>query len=201
MLFKRGTTEKPQLPKEYVWELDVMGEDHIYKCVVTEDMVTTYEDGVEKKHLKVMDKECRRGVLQIDTITSVFGDQVPFQLERFIPYIQLQGEWVSSDTTKKDRLDATVAKYRSNAKWELIIGVLCVVVSIVASLIQGAIGDWYMLNVFGFFFIFGGISTRVRLKQELEAMENAAKTEEEEDTPKKIEGAPQGLGTGKKDEE
>ena len=200
-MFKRGTTERPELPKEYTWELDVLGEDHTYTCVVTEEMVTTYEDGVEKKHLKVMNPECRQGVLQIDTTTSLFGDPVPFQLERFIPYIKLQGEWVSSDTTKKDRLDATVAKYRSNAKWELIIGVLCVVVSIAARLIQGAIGDWYMLNVFGFFFIFGGISTRVRLKQELEAMENAKKTEEEEDTPKKIEGAPQGLGTGKKDEE
>ncbi len=205
MLFKRGKVERPELPKEYVWELEVMGEDHTYSCVVTETMVTTYEDGVEKKHLKVTNPECDYGVLQIDTVTALFGDLVPFQLERFIPYIKLDGEWVSSDTTKKDRLDATVAKYRSNAKWELIIGVLCVVVSLAASLIQRAMGDWYILNVFGFFFIFGGISTRVRLKQELQAMEKNQEEvsekakEETQDTEEK--GIPQGLGAPREEQE
>lgn len=204
-MFKRGTTEKPNLPKEYVWELDVLGEDHIYSCVVTEDMVTTYEDGVEKKHLKVMNPECRQGVLQIDTTTSLYGDPVPFQLERYIPYIKLQGEWVSSDTTKKDRLDATVAAYKKNAKWEIITGILCLIVALVKTLVTGELGDWFMVNVFGFFFIFAGLSTQFRLKQELNAMkeaevaEPAGETVEEE--PKQIKAAPDGLKVSAKEEE
>lgn len=172
-MFKRKTTEKPELPKEYVWELEINGEDHTYSCVVTETMVTTFEDGVEKKHLKVMNPECMQGVLQIDTVTSLFGEPMSFQLERFIPYIKLEDGWTSSDTTKKDRLDATVAAHKKNAKWEIIVGILCLAITAVKAVITGGVGDWYMLNVFGVFFIFAGLSTRVRLKQELDAMQAA----------------------------
>lgn len=179
-MFKRKTTEKPNLPKEYVWELEINGEDHTYSCIVTETMVTTYEDGVEKKHLKVMNPECMQGVLQIDTITSVYGDQVPFQLERFIPYIKLEGKWESSDTTKQDRLEATVATYRNNSKWEIIAGILCMVATLIKTLVTGDMGDWYMLNIFGVFFIFAGISTHIRLKQELDAMKEAEEETVEE---------------------
>ena len=210
MLFKKKV-ERPELPKEYVWELDVLGEDHIYSCVVTEEMVTTYEDGVEKKHLKVMNPECGYGVLQIDTTTSLFGDPVPFQLERFIPYIKLEGEWVSSDTTKKDRLDATVAMYRRNAKWEIIVGALCLLAMLVLKLATGSTGDWFMVTVFGIFFLFAGLSTNVRLKQELQAMEEeekkleeaaeAEQTVEEEEQELLPDYIPQGLGAPKQHKE
>lgn len=172
-MFNRKTTEKPELPKEYVWELEINGEDHTYSCIVTEDMVTTFEDGVEKKHLKVMNPECKQGVLQIDTVTTLFGEPMSFQLERFIPYIRLEDGWTSSDTTKKDRLDATVAVYKRNAKWEIIVGILCLVAALLKQLITGSIDDWFMVNVFGVFFIFAGLSTKVRLKQELDAMKEA----------------------------
>lgn len=176
--FKKN--EKPELPKEYVWELDYDGEIRIFKCVVTEDMVTTYEGDKECKHLKVMDHTCKQGVLQIDTITSIYGEQVSFQLERWIPYIKLQDGWESSDTTKQDRLDATVAGYKRNAKAEILVGTACVIITIIKALITGDMGDWYMLNVFGIFFIFAGLSTRIRLKQELDAMKEAQEDKEEE---------------------
>ena len=179
-MFKRKTTEKPQLPKEYVWELEINGEDHTYSCIVTEEMVTTFEDGVEKKHLKVMNPECKQGVLQIDTVTSLFGEPMSFQLERYIPYIRLEDGWTSSDTTKKDRLDATVAVHKKNAKMEIGMGALFILITMVKWLITGSIGDWYMLNVFGFFFIFAGFSTNVRLKQELQALKEAEEESKEE---------------------
>lgn len=180
-MFNRKSKERPELPKEYIWELEIKGEDHTYSCVVTETMVTTYEDGVEKKHLKVMNPECKQGVLQIDTVTSLFGESVSFQLERFIPYIKLEDGWTSSDTTKQDRLEATVATYKSNIKWEIIAGVVCLVVTLLKWLITGEMGDWFMLPVFGAFFIFAGASTHIRLKQELQAMEeDQNETEENE---------------------
>lgn len=172
-MFTRKTTEKPNLPKEYVWELDINGETRVYRCVVTETLVTTYEGDVEKKHLKVMNPECRQGVLQIDTITSIYGDQVPFQLERFIPYIKLEGEWVSSDTTKKDRLDATVAGYKKNSLVQIVVGACCMAIALGVKLVTGEMGNFSMLNIFGIFFITGAIMTRVRLKQELDAMKEA----------------------------
>lgn len=175
--FKKN--EKPKMPKEYVWELDYDGDIRIFKCVVTEDMVTTYEGDKECKHLKVMDQTCKQGVLQIDTITSIYGEQVSFQLERWIPYIKLQDGWESSDTTKQDRLDATVAAYKRNAKAEILVGIASILATIIKTVITGDMGDWYMLNVFGIFFIFAGISTRVRLKQELDAMKEAESEKEE----------------------
>ena len=183
-MFGRKTTEKPELPKEYVWELEINGEDHTYSCIVTETMVTTFEDGVEKKHLKVMNPECKQGVLQIDTITSLFGEPMSFQLERFIPYIKLEDGWTSSDTTKKDRLDATVAAHKKNAKAEIIVGIISLLIALIKTLVTGGLGDWYMLTVFGFFFIFAGLSTNVRLKQELQAMKEA------EEEAAKDEGVP-----------
>lgn len=179
-MFKKKITEKPKLPKEYVWELEINGEDHTYSCIVTEELVTTFEDGVEKKHLKVMNPECKQGVLQIDTVTSLFGEPMSFQLERFIPYIKLEDGWTSSDTTKKDRLDATIAAYKRNARFEIIAGIACIAATLIKLLIAGEIGDWYMLNVFGAFFIFAGFSTKIRLKQELDAMKEAEAENEEE---------------------
>lgn len=179
-MFKKKITEKPELPKEYVWELEINGEDHTYSCIVTEELVTTFEDGVEKKHLKVMNPECKQGVLQIDTVTSLFGEPMSFQLERFIPYIKLEDGWTSSDTTKKDRLDATIAAYKRNARFEIIAGIACIAATLIKLLIAGEIGDWYMLNVFGAFFIFAGFSTKIRLKQELDAMKEAEAENEEE---------------------
>ena len=55
---KKKKNLKPNLPKQYVWELEVAGEDKTFSCVVSEDECVTYEDGVEHKHLKVMDHTC-----------------------------------------------------------------------------------------------------------------------------------------------
>lgn len=204
MLFKRRKVERPELPKEYVWELDVLGEDHTYSCVVTETMVTTYEDGVEKKHLKVTNPECEYGVLQIDTVTALFGDLVPFQLERFIPYIMLDGKWVSSDTTKQDRLDATIASYKKESRSEIIVGVLGALICLIKMLVTGSMGDWSIGFVFSLLFIFAGITTYVRLRTELKAMNEAiAKQETEsekndaEEEEEEILEIPQGLGAPK----
>ena len=170
----RKNTEKPELPKEYVWELEINGEDHTYSCIVTEDMVTTFEDGVEKKHLKVMNHECKQGVLQIDTITSLFGEPMSFQLERYIPYIKLEAGWTSSDTTKQDRLEATVA---------VIIGTLAVLVAVIKWIVTGTMGDWYMASVLGIFFVFAGFSTKTRLKQELAAMKEEQEESDQGELP------------------
>ncbi len=172
-MFKKKSTEKPNLPKEYVWELDYDGVIKTYKCVVTETMVTTYEGDVEKKHLKIMNPECREGVLQIDTITSIYGEQIPFQLERFIPYIKLESGWKSSDTTKQDRLDATIKMHKRNSFMQIGLGILCVIATQIKKRITGEVGDWFMLNTFGIFFVFAGIYTLLRLRLELNQMKEA----------------------------
>lgn len=170
---RKKSTVKPNLPKEYVWTLDIEGEEKIFKCLVTETEVITYEGDVEHKHLKIMDTTCMEGVLQIDTVTKIYGDMVAFQLERFIPYIKLEGHWVMSDTTEEDRMQEQIAIYKKQSRQQIIAGAGCLLVTLAKQLITGDLGDWWMLNVFGIFFIASGLMLIVRLRNEINAIQEA----------------------------
>lgn len=170
MFKKKQKIVKPDLPKEYIWTLIIEEEEHEYKCLVTETEVITYEDGVEHKHLKVMDQTCLEGVLQIDTQTKIFGDMVEFQLERYIPYIRLEGRWVMSHTTEKDRMNEQVAIYKKESKLETIAGIAMILATLIKTLVTGALDDWWMMIVFGIFFLSSAALRMVRLRNELNAL-------------------------------
>lgn len=174
MLFKKKKeAPMPNLPKEYVWALEIEGEDHEFKCLVKEDEVITYEDGVECKHLKVMDHTCQVGVLQIDCNTKLFKELVGFQLERYIPYLNLAGGWTMSDTTREDRLNEQVAIYRKQSVWEILIGLGMILANIILGLTMDWFEDAMMFTVIGILFIVSGCYQRIRVKQELEAIREA----------------------------
>lgn len=170
---KKKSTVKPNLPKEYIWNLLIDGEEKVFKCLVTETEIVTYEEGREHKHLKIMDQTCMEGVLQIDTVTKIFGEMIDFQLERFIPYIRLEGKWTMSDTTQQDRMEEQIAIYKKQSKQEAVVGVLCELVVLAKQLIMGDIGDWWMLNVFGILFIASALLRMARLRNEINAMKEA----------------------------
>ena len=173
MFKKKKSTERPTLPKEYIWELEVEGKTREYKCLVTEEGVTTYEDGIEHKHLKITDPTCMEGVLQIDCETKIFGEMIPFQLERFIPYIKLEDRYIMSDTTKEDRMQQQIAIYKRQSKEEAIVGTCMLAVMLAMKLIMGTMGDWWMLSVFGIFFLSSAGYRMARLRNEINAMEEA----------------------------
>ena len=172
MLFKKNKSVKPDLPKEYVWELEINNEDHEFKCLVTEDEVITYEDGKEHKHLKVVDHTCYEGVLQIDCETKIFGEMTPFQLERYIPYIKLD-RWIMSDTTREDRLVEQVAIYRKQSKLEYLIGAIMILANVIAGIAFDMYEDTLMFTVIGLLFIVSGAYQMLRVKQELNAIREA----------------------------
>ena len=181
MFKKKKEAPKPKLPKEYVWALDIEGEDHEFKCLVTEDEVITYEDGVECKHLKVMDHTCQVGVLQIDCNTKLFKELVGFQLERYIPYLNLAGGWTMSDTTREDRLTEQVAIYKKQSRWEIAIGIGMILANIILGLTMDWFEDAMMFTVIGILFIVSGCYQQIRVKQELAAIREAqAELENEE---------------------
>ena len=181
-MFKRKkSTVKPDLPKEYVWALEIEGEDHEYKCLVTKDEVITYEDGREHKHLKITDHTCMEGVLQIDCETKLFGDMVPFQLERYIPYIKLD-RWVMSDTTREDRLQEQIAIYRKQSKQEVAAGIVMIVVFLLGKLLKiSLMEELWMLPIFGVFCMSSAALRMVRLKNELTGMREAQEELENEE--------------------
>lgn len=164
-------------PKEYVWNLDIDGQEKRWKCLVTEHECITYEGDVERKHLKVMNPVRQEKVLQIDTITTVYGKQTPFQLENGIPYIQLDGKWVMSQTTQADRLEATVKMHQRNSKLELFAGLVFFALVLGKKLISGEVGDWWMLTVFGVFLWTSAIMRMIRLRNELSVMREEAEDE------------------------
>ena len=177
-MFKKKKNLKPDLPKEYIWALEIEGVDHELKCVVYDDEVVTYEDGVEHKHLKVMDHTCEVGVLQIDCETKLFGEMVPFQLERYIPYIKLD-RWIMSDTTREDRMAEQIQIYKNQSKWETICGVAMILAHLIIELCWPDFGEVWMLTVLGIFFISSAVYRLARLRNELNALDEAKKEMEE----------------------
>lgn len=168
---------KPIEPKEFVWNLDIDGQEKVWKCLVTEKECVTFEGDVERKHLKVMNPVRQEKILQIDTVTTVYGKQTPFQLENGIPYIQIDGKWKMSQTTQADRLEATVKMHQRNSKMEFFAGLAFFAVVVGKKLITGEVGDWWMLTAFGVFLWTSAIMRMIRLRNELTAMREEAEAE------------------------
>lgn len=171
-LFKKKY-EKIECSNEHIFSIDYDGVIKKWKCVVLENEVVTYEGDEEKKHLKIMDKTRAPQVLQIDTVTSIYGEQIPFQLENGVPFIQLEGEWVASDTFQAAKQAAAVRMYKKYSLQEVITGVVCLAIVLGIKLIAGDIGDGWMLMVFGLFFCGSAALRMVRLHNELQAIREA----------------------------
>ncbi len=184
--------EKIDVSNEHIFSIDYDGVVKEWKCVVLENEVVTYEDGVEKKHLKIMNKERAPQVLQIDTVTSIYGEMIPFQLENGIPFIKLQGEWISSDTFDVAKRNAAVKMYRRQSKQEAICGAACLLVVLAKQLITGDIDNWWMLGIFGMFFISSAALRIGRLQSELNIIKNA-EMEAEKEAAKETETAEIGV--------
>lgn len=135
----------------------------------------TYEDGVESKHLKIMNKTQMQGVLQIDCQTKVFDEITDFQLENGIPYIKLEDEegdriWFKSDTTKEDELQSRIRSVKKEAYFYAALGVVFFIWALLQKLITGHFDEVFMVPMMGIFcFTCWGMQL-VRLKNELEAM-------------------------------
>lgn len=171
------TKNKPIEPKEFVWNLEIDGEEKVFKCLVTEKECITYEGDVEHKHLKVMNPVRKEKVLQIDTVTAIYGKQVPFQLENGIPYIKLDGHWKMSDTTHDDRIEEAVHLHQKRSKMEAVAGACFIAVVVGKKIITGEVGEWWMLTVFGIFCFTSSLMRMVRLRNELMAMKEEAEAE------------------------
>ena len=165
----------PIVNKEYIWTLDVDNDIHEYKVLLCEDECITYEDGVECKRLKIMNKVQMQGVLQIDCQTKVFDEITDFQLENGIPYIKLEDEegdrkWFKSDTTKEDELQSRIRSVKKESYFYALLGVCFLIWALLQKIITGHFDDVFMVPMMGIFcFTCCGMQL-VRLKNELEAM-------------------------------
>lgn len=158
--------------KMYQWELEVDGQSVIWKCFVGENECITYEGDRECKHLKIVDKTQKPGVIQVDCKTRVWDEIVPFQLENGIPYIELEAEdgtrkWRCSDTTKEDRLQAQIRKVKKECYWMFGGGVICLIWTLVQYLLEGTLGEMPLPPMMAVVFFSAGAMNLVRLRNEL----------------------------------
>ena len=175
MARKPKASKNPIVNKEYIWNLEVDNDMHEYKVFVGEDECITYEDGVESKHLKIMDKTQMQGLLQIDCKTKVFDEITDFQLENGVPYIKLEDEegeykWVSSDTTKEDRLQAKIRQLKREAYGYVIIGLIFCAIALGQKILTGHFDEVFMMPMLGIFSFACFGMQMIRLKNELSAM-------------------------------
>ncbi len=133
--------KKTYEPKEHIWYLEVDGEEKVFKCLVTETECITYEGNREHKHLKVMNPVRKDRVLQIDTITTIYGQKIPFQLENGVPYINWDGGWKMSETNRQDRIAKTI-QITKITSWMLIGG--GVGITLLGYLLGSDSWVWYM---------------------------------------------------------
>lgn len=159
------------MSKEFIWNVTVGDEKKIWKCVVHEDEVVTYEDGVECEHLKITNPEVKQGVLQIDTKTKMYGEDVQFQLEKNIPYVKLGDKWSMSQTTYEDRKQQVIKNQKIAFILQLIIGIAAALACLVRYLVQGTVGDWWFLLVLASVMIATGFLQRYELKTQLKQLE------------------------------
>ena len=199
-LFKKKY-EKIECSNEHIFYIEFEGVTKEWKCVVGENEVVTYEDGVEKKHLKIMNKERAPQVLQIDIVTSIYGELIPFQLENGVPFIKLEGEWVASDTFTKAKREAAAKMYRRSAMQQIAVGAVLLVAMLVVWLVMKEIGDLWILAVFGIFFISSGLFTLVRVRNELQAYQEAEEMAAAEEAEEEVSGiaAARALQAGKEE--
>ncbi len=157
-------------PKVFSWELEVDDELVIWKCEVLEHECITYEGDTVCKHLKIMDTTRKEGLLQIDTQTRVYDEVLPFQLENGIPYIKIDGEWISSDTTKEDRLQQKIQIVKKQSYGYGALGVVFLIAYAVQVLVTKSVGEWPMFPIAGILCLTAMGMNLARLRNELMAM-------------------------------
>lgn len=152
-----------------------------WNVVVHEDEVVTYERSKETARIKLTDRTVEPHVIQLDTTVTVYGEEIPFQVENGVPFIKLQGEWVPSDTFTEARQQAAIRMYKRNSFQEAAAGIAMLLGLLVYWLIVKDVGDLWILSVFGIFFLSSSAYRMVRLRNELMAMKEAEEEHEKDE--------------------
>lgn len=161
------------MSKEFVWNLDFDGEEKVWKCIVHDDEVVTYEGDTEMKHLKITNPEKKQHVLQIDTVTVVYGHECPFQLENGIPYIKFGDRWTMSATTFEERKQKLIKNHKVNAFVQLGIGAAMGLACLIRYLVEGSMGNWWFMLVLGSVMAATGVLQYKELKSQLAELDKA----------------------------
>lgn len=158
------------MTKEYIFTLEVEDEEVIWKCVVGENDCVTYEGDTECERFTLTTSERKPHVLQLDTKAKVYDDVLPLQVENGMPFIKIEGNWIASDTTEEDRIQANILKYKKESYIIGGLGVAMLLYFLIDTLISGGVQEWPIAPVLGIFCLSAAAYTLIRVRNELDAM-------------------------------
>lgn len=156
------------MSKEYSFTVEVNGKNVIWKCVVDETKVITYEGDVECERLTIVNPERRPDVVQLETDVRVYDDVLPFRLENGIPYIQLEEDWVLSDTTEEENLRLEIRSAKKQIYLVIGIGLAALITTLVLIYLNGTAGE--ILPIIAGVCTVMGLLQYIRVKREVESL-------------------------------
>ena len=148
------------MSKEFIWGSD-------FKVLVEDGVCTTFENGVLTNRLPY---DAAKNGLMIDEVIEVRGQRVSFQLENGVPYLQLDGKWVASDTTIEERKAKLLESEKRSSRMLAIIGVFLIAFAAVMCLVRpGGMRYWWIAGIVGVAMIVNGIIQYNGVKKKLNA--------------------------------
>ena len=155
------------MSREFIWELEVGEAFEIFKCVVDDREVVTYENSEEKERLKITVPVKKAGVVQLNARIRIFGELIPLRLENDTPCLMLDGKWIVSDTTRQDRLEKAIRTRRRNMLLELCFGVVMLVICAVGHITKSPPARMILPFIIGIVLVYAGAAACLRLKRDL----------------------------------
>ncbi len=160
------------MSKEFIWNLDFDGREKIWRCILEDGHVLTYEGESQTGSIPIANPERKKDVLQIDTSITVYGQTCQFQLENGVPYLQIGGTWTCSATTFAERKEKLLKTNKTAAYVQLGMGILLALICLVIYLVQGSLGSWWILLVLGSIVAISGFVQYQDVKNRLKTLEN-----------------------------
>ena len=158
------------MTKEYIYKLEIYGEEVIWKCVISDDTCMTYEGDTLCETFQLDTSERKPHVIQLDTKAKVFQEVLPLQVENGMPFLKMDGKWVCSNTTDEDRLQANLRKHKRGAYFYVLVGIAMLIFNGLDRRYFHLTDELPIFIVMGIFSITSGVGTMIRLKNELGEM-------------------------------
>lgn len=154
------------MSKEFIWGANVDNERTAFRVVVEDGMCLTYENDELTNRLSYTVPEDPEQ-MWIDEVLEVWGKRCRFQLDKGVPYLQMDGKWTASDTTMDARMKQIAKNQKISGIVQAVIGLaLCLVCGIIYLVNDGDMGNWWFSAIIGSIMIVTGIMQYRNVKAE-----------------------------------
>ena len=153
------------MSKEFIWGADVDNERTEFRVIVEDGLCLTHEDDVLTNRLPYT-VPADPDQMWIDEVIEVWGKRCRFQLDKGVPYLQMDGKWTASDTTMDERMRNIAKSQKLSGIVQAFIGLALCLVCGVLYLVLDDIGNWWFTAIIGSVMGISGILQYRNVKKE-----------------------------------